>query len=319
MIALLAAGSLPAAHAQGPTPPGDLVLPLAFAKITPTNNTTVPAGSQVTLVWETSTNAKNYYFCIDATNDSHCDGTWFWSDNTDYSINITGEDLLPGTTYYWQAMACTSGDPKPSGCIEANGGVWWALKVSPYVVYSIGSQDGWILEKTETSGIGSSLNATSTSFRLGDYTADRQFVSILSFDTSTLPDSAYVTSAVLKIRKSSLVGSNPFLSLGILRTAIRKPYFGSSSSLALEDFNAAASANSVGNFTPVTTILYSATLTSTGRAYINKAGLTQFRLYFSTDDNDNGIADYMEFYSGNTTTTLYKPQLIISYIIPVSH
>jgi hypothetical protein len=213
-------------------------------------------------------------------------------------------------------MACTSGDPKPSGCIEANNGVWWSFKVSPYNVYSIASLDGWILESAKNSGIGGSMDSTSTTFRVGDDALNRQYRAILSFDTSSLPDGAYITSAVLKLRKSSLTGSNPFLTLGTLRTAIRKPFFGTSQNLALEDFKAAASALSVANFHPLTTLLYAATLTPTGCAYINKTGLTQFRLYFSTNNNNNNTADYLSFFSGETSTTLYKPQLVITYIMP---
>ncbi len=316
LFVLFGAVSLPAAQAQGssdPTPPGVLVVPLAFGKQLPAKNATFPPGSPVTLAWDTSTHATNYFFCYDKTNDNHCDGTWYWNDNTDITINVTGRDLDAGATYYWQAMACTSGDPRPSGCIEADYGEWWSFKISPAVFYSIGSQDGWIRENSENSGTGGALDANNN-LRIGDATLDRQYLSILSFDTSSLPDRAYVTSAVLQIRKSGVVGSNPFLTLGSLRTAIREPYFGSSSSLALNDFNAAVSAANIGTFSLISTSLYSATLNSAGCAYINKAGLTQFRLYFSKDDNDNGAADYMEFYSGNYATKTYQPQLVIKYM-----
>ena len=112
-----------------------------------------------------------------------------------------------------------------------------------------------------------------------------------------------------------MVGSDPLLTMGTLRTAIRKPYFGSSPSLAQEDFNAAASDRSVRNFSQINTYWYSATLNSSGLAYVNKTGLTQFRLYFSTPDNANGVSDYMKFSSGNSSAG-YQPQLLIMYILP---
>jgi hypothetical protein len=133
IFVLLGAGSLTVAYAQGAlyaTPPGVNVVPGTFVKISPVNNTTFSAGSQVTLAWGTSTNATNYYFCFDQTNNDRCDGSWHWSDNTDFTINLAGADLAPGSTNYWQVMACSSGDPKPSGCIEANNGVWWYFNMS---------------------------------------------------------------------------------------------------------------------------------------------------------------------------------------------
>jgi hypothetical protein len=181
---------------------------------------------------------------------------------------------------------------------------------------STGSQDGWILESSETSGVGGTKDNTATTFRLGDDSSDRQYRAILSFNTASLPNNAIIQSAVLKIKQSgSAVGSNPFSILGSLYADIRKGYFGSSSSLQLIDFNAAASASKVGTFgaTPVSG-WYSATLNSSGRSNINKTSLTQFRLYFSKDDNDNNMADYMKFFSGDASSG--KPQLIITYTLP---
>jgi hypothetical protein len=180
---------------------------------------------------------------------------------------------------------------------------------------STGSQDGWILESSETSGVGGTMNATATTFRLGDDASDRQYRAILSFNTASLPDNAVIQSAVLKIKQSgSPVGSNPFNVLGSLYASIRKGCFGSSSDLQLTDFNAAATASKVGAFgtTPVSG-WYSATLNSTGRSNINKTSLTQFRLFFNIDDNNNNVADYMKFVSGDGSS---KPQLIIKYSLP---
>lgn len=49
--------------------------------------------------------------------------------------------------------------------------------------------------------------------------------------------------------------------------------------------------------------------------YVNKTGTTQFHLYFAKDDNDDNVADYMKFYSGNASAAS-RPQLIIEYYIP---
>ncbi|HNN14909.1 MAG TPA: hypothetical protein PKL78_15210, partial [Anaerolineales bacterium] len=63
------------------------------------------------------------------------------------------------------------------------------------------------MESTETSNNGGSLNSNATSFNLGDSAADQQYRAILSFDTSTLPDTAVITSATLSIKKKSLSGT----------------------------------------------------------------------------------------------------------------
>ena len=49
--------------------------------------------------------------------------------------------------------------------------------------------------------------------------------------------------------------------------------------------------------------------------FISKVGVTQFRLFFSLDDNDDLGADYLKFFSGNSTTA-NMPQLIVTYYTP---
>ncbi|MCQ3939261.1 MAG: hypothetical protein DPW18_19790, partial [Chloroflexi bacterium] len=66
---------------------------------------------------------------------------------------------------------------------------------------SQGTYDGWILESSEASGAGGTMNPSAATFNLGDDAANRQYRTILHFDTSALPDNAVITSAVLKIRK----------------------------------------------------------------------------------------------------------------------
>jgi hypothetical protein len=192
-----------------------------------------------------------------------------------------------------------------------------ALPLKSVSYGSIGTQDGWALESSESSLKGGTINGGATIFNVGDDAADKQYRAILSFNTAALPDTAVIQSAVLKIQQSGVpVGANPFSALGGLLVDIRKPFFGTSSSLQLGDFNVAPSASKVGTFNKTPSGgWYSVTLNATGRNNINKTNLTQFRLYFSLDDNNNHLANLMRFFSGNAPAAS-RPQLIITYTVP---
>ena len=320
LVFLVGAGNLASVHAQDggvliknpailklPQTPGDV--PVDFGKIDPHNGTTL-VGTTVTMDWEKDGNFSDLFYlhCVDKTNNGICDANIYWSDN---DTNRTLTNLDAGSTYYWQAWAC-----RPLyGCRGANYGEWWSFKVPPKVVTSIGTQDGWVLESSQGSHVGNSFNSTDTTFILGDNTQNRQYRGILSFDTSSIPNTAVIQSAVLRIHYSGAKsGTNPFTILGPLYVDIRYGNFGSSANLQASDFQAAADATKVASFgtTPVSS-WYSATLNSLGRAYINKTSLTQFRLYFNKATNANNVADYMKFVSGDGSS---KPQLVITYTVP---
>ena len=98
---------------------------------------------------------------------------------------------------------------------------------------------------------------------------------------------------------------------------IKTGTFGTSA-LKTSDFQTAASKN-YGPFTPIlVSNWYSINLTS-GKTYINKlstsSGLTQIRLRFKLDDNNNAVANYLRLYSGNAPI-VSRPQLIIEYYVP---
>jgi hypothetical protein len=189
---------------------------------------------------------------------------------------------------------------------------------SPITVtlYSMNTQDGWILESSETSNQGGSLNSTATSLRVGDNASDRQFRSILSFGTGSLPDNAVIISVQLNLKFISSVGTNPFTTHGNLLVDLRKGVFSGSSALQLSDFQASANkpAGMTVGATPVSG-WHSGTLSSLNFGVINLTGATQMRLRFQKDDNDDRSADYVSFYSGAATTT-DRPQLVITYYIP---
>lgn len=186
---------------------------------------------------------------------------------------------------------------------------------------SQGTQDGWILESSETSGRGGSLNATDTTFYVGDNASKKQYRGVLSFSTgATLPDNAVITKVTIKIKKQGISGSgNPFTLLQGMMVDIKQGYLGSSSSLVIGDFQSVAN-QTYGPFNPPLVGGWYSFDISGGGAYVNKlaggSGLTQIRLRFKLDDNNNGVANYLKFYSGNYSTASYRPQLIVEYYVP---
>jgi M6 family metalloprotease-like protein len=178
------------------------------------------------------------------------------------------------------------------------------------------AQDGWILESGEGTNKGGTLNSTLTTFRLGDNAGDRQFRAILSFDTSSLPDNAVITKVTLKIKLQSVTGTNPFTTHGNLLIDIRNNAFSDNSALQLSDFQSAASKNAVGVISKTAINGWHTKVWTAGVfPYINLAGLTQFRLRFAKDDNDDMGADFLSFYSGNSTA-VNRPKLIVEYYVP---
>ena len=189
-------------------------------------------------------------------------------------------------------------------------------KIQTLKAFSNAAHDGMTLELADPLNIGGAANSSATIFKLGDDLRNRQYRAILSFNTASLPENAIITRAMLKIRKQGLTGTNPFTILGSLTVDMRKPSFGAIG-LSASDFQATAGRTAVATFgaTPVNN-WYSAILSGVGRNYINKAGVTQFRLYFATDDNNDNAADYMKFFSGDYANTNVRPTLIIEYYVP---
>ncbi len=191
-----------------------------------------------------------------------------------------------------------------------------ATAVTQTLVFkSIGVQDGWVLESGEKTNKGGSLDAKGKTFQIGDDASNRQYKGILSFDTSSLPAGAVITSVQLRIKQSGKpVGASPFTAIGSLLVDIKNPFFGK---VALEkgDFQAKAGLSKVGTFGKKASAgWYKATLSNSAFAQINRAGTTQFRLSFSKDDNNNLLANYMKFFSGNNATG--QPELTITYTLP---
>jgi hypothetical protein len=183
--------------------------------------------------------------------------------------------------------------------------------------YSVSAEDGRLFETSETANTGGGGNATdntTSSLRVGDFSDDTQYRNILSFDTSSIPDTATITSATLRIKRGVLTGTSPFTTHGSCTVDIHSSGFGGAVAFANGDFQAAATASGVATMSHPTTngTFSTGALNATGIAAVNKTGKTQFRVYMTLDDNDDLGSDYIGFYSGEAASG-NKPELVIVY------
>jgi len=180
---------------------------------------------------------------------------------------------------------------------------------------SRGTQDGWILESTEFSNAGGTLNRASTTLNVGDDQKDRQYRSLLSFNTASLPDNAIITAAQVNVKRQGLVGTDPFTTHGRLLLEIRNGLYGNDFDLKLGDFAADPSSILPDSFVGLSYTWYTARLGYSNLAFVNKYGVTQVRLRFNLDDNDDLGADYVKFFAGDAQDS-FQPQLIVTYTLP---
>ncbi|MFZ5857771.1 MAG: hypothetical protein ACOYZ6_13140 [Chloroflexota bacterium] len=239
------------------------------------------------------------------------------------AIDIT---LVAGTTYYIE-VAQFNGTISDSKVVTSKHidevaattatHVFRLVQLYTRTYKSNAAHDGFVVESSEASNIGLLKSPTVAYLKVGDDEKKRQNISILSFDTSLLPDTAVVRLVMLKLKLDRIVGQpNIFTAFGGLRADIRQPFFGAGLVLESTDFQAAASQPLVGRFASVPVSgWYNARLGVTSFQYINLRGFTQFRLRFFKDDDNDLVADYVRFHSGNSILA-NRPILIIRYYIP---
>jgi hypothetical protein len=84
------------------------------------------------------------------------------------------------------------------------------------------------------------------------------------------------------------------------------------------DFQTSAN-KSYGPFQPTLSDGWYAINLTPGKNFVNKLasgnGLTQIRLRFKLDDNNNGKANFLKLFSGNAPAAS-RPQLIVEYYVP---
>jgi hypothetical protein len=244
-----------------------------------------------------------------------------WLRDDCLSVGCEGADMWPpgggdGVVDFndWSELAGNWSGSKPS--VDVNS-----------ILDSIASEDGRTWGPNSVTGLGEGKNSndnTEYALRLGDAGfTDPNFGyrNILSFDTSSFLEEGYwIKSAKLQLTLGgqSSTGTSPFSGWGgACVVDIASPYFGDSSALDANDWQAEANAVIIATFSNPgsNTVMVSSEFTLEGLQYINTNGLTQFKVRFtemSDDDNEN---DWISYYSGEATTT-NRPKLIIRHTEP---
>ncbi len=199
------------------------------------------------------------------------------------------------------------------------GGTLYHIAEAPVLsatIPAVAAEDGYVLETGENSGKGGVTNASLPVLVVGDDAYDRQFRSILSFDTGSLPDNAVILSATLKVRRNRLLGEDPFLTHGKLWVEVGSPFFGLGYPLEPADFQAASGgiAALLGG-TPVNS-WHTARFNLASLPKLNRVGNTQLRLRFNLDDNDDLGRDTIQFFSANSLNLATHPLLLVTYFLP---
>jgi hypothetical protein len=270
-----------------------------------------PGNGQVSLTWTAASGAVGY----SVHRGTASGGPYTMVKSNLGGTSFTDTGLANGTTYFYVVTATNGVGEGPSSNEAA------ATPATPPTVViftSVAAQDGWVLESSETSNAGGSIDATAgttSALRLGDNNQDRQYKSVVAFDTSAIPDGATILSATLRLRRGTVSGTSPFTTHGTCWADVQAGGFSGSTALATGDFQAAATAVQAASLTSAANNgdWSTGSLGSAGLAAINKTGTTQLRVYFNLDDNDDGGNDYIGYYSGDNNTAANRPQLVVTY------
>lgn len=279
----------------------------------PTGLSATAGDGKVNLHWNASTGATSYN--LKRGTASGGPYTTIGSPTTTSSIDST---VTNGTTYYYVVTAINAiGEGAASTEVNATPQATVGTVTVDFV--SVGAEDGFVQESSQTSNVGGSFSATgnnSQALIIGDTNSNRQNKLIVSFDTSSIPATATILSATLKLCRGALIGSDPFATMSPCYVDIKGGTgFNGSTALEAADFQAAADATQVATMSDPTTngSFSTGSLNATGIAAINRSGTTQLRVYLALGDNGNSSNDYLGFYSGEYTTAANRPVLEVVY------
>jgi hypothetical protein len=173
------------------------------------------------------------------------------------------------------------------------------------------------LECPKTIVDGCSAKARATMLLVGYDLENRQYVSVVSFNTAGLPDEAVITGVKLRVRSGGVVGANPINNRHSLAVDICTTVAGKNPKQPTSDGQTNTNCNNnLGIFdkTP-NSGWYTVKLDATAFEYMNLAGVTEFRLRIDGNLNNQAPREYIKFYNGSVDDP-NSPILIVKYYIP---
>ena len=185
-------------------------------------------------------------------------------------------------------------------------------------ITSSGKQDGWVLETEEDSGQGGETNSK-TLLVVGDNADNAQYRSILHLPTKPLPNNIVITDLMLMLKKHDSTSDDLFSTHGNIVVDVQYGAFGNWGPFPIKglqsmDFQSEACKDAVGviQAEPMGE-WYWAIFDRSAIECINLRGITQLRLRFETDDDNDAADDYIRFFSGDAANLADRPYLIIVY------
>jgi hypothetical protein len=223
----------------------------------------------------------------------------YWNDQYGVELQQSGARLVSN------AVVATLDDlPKASA------------EVPGYGVVSMRSDratDGHVVE-------GGNAIANDLTLKTGDDAANKQLRAVVSF-TMGLPANATVTGATLRVKRSSILGSQDKLDkLGKLHIDMAATGSGFSQSPALEatDYTVGGSDQasvSVVDAPRVDGQWLQINVPAEKLAYVFRSGVTQFRLRFATA-SPNGNENQLRWFAGDAVDEVDRPLLVVTYSLP---
>jgi len=238
---------------------------------------------------------------------------------TDTTCSYPLEKFLLNGTYSWYLRGFRVGYGY-SGNSFAIFSVDSDAVIGSEMFYSQAAYDGWVLETGETTNKGGLINTTNLICNVGDDSLDRQYRTLLHFNTSRIPDNAEIIRVTLQYKQHSIVGSDPYATHGNVWADIKAGFFSNNPTLVQSDFAAQSSLNNAGFFvfTPSSLAypIFIAEMKSSAYQFLNQTGITQFRLRFGLDDDNDYTADYLKIFCGDMGVPFNRPVLRVLYAVP---
>ena len=223
------------------------------------------------------------------------------------------EGLEPSTEYFFRVRAINNAGYS----LYSNEAVGTTMTEFTATFESSPGGDGFVIERSEHANIGGVAVANfggPGALRAGDTAANQQHKAFVSFNTSGIPDDAIVIDARLKLTRGIVVGTNPFWTHGQCVVDMKGGAgFGARTVLQSADFQALPHRRSMDVLVNTAGRAFEAGIPLNALKFVDKTGVTQFRIYFVLDDNNDRSPDWIGWYSGESTEASNRPAFEVTY------